>query len=53
MSDDFEDDNRPRTLSNLQVLGFVWRRWLEQPGKFAAMVPSCRQLSYSAGSPQT
>ncbi|MDB5453563.1 MAG: ABC-type multidrug transport system, ATPase and permease component [Caulobacteraceae bacterium] len=39
MSDehDDEDDGTPRTLSNLQVLGFVARRWMSQPGRFAML----------------
>src|SRR5262249_8041285 len=36
MSDDFDDDDdkRPRVLSNMQVLGFVARRWMRQKTRF-------------------
>ncbi|WP_304187078.1 ABC transporter ATP-binding protein [Phenylobacterium aquaticum] len=34
---DDEDDNRPRDLSNTQVLGFMWRHWMEDRGRFLAM----------------
>jgi ATP-binding cassette subfamily B protein len=29
-----EDGARPRTLSNLQVFGFVWRGWMSQRARF-------------------
>ena len=32
-----DDERRPRLLTNLQVLGFVWRRWMEQPRRFVAV----------------
>jgi ATP-binding cassette subfamily B protein len=38
MSDDLEDDDdKPRTLSNLQVLAFIVRRWWTQPVRFVTM----------------
>jgi ATP-binding cassette subfamily B protein len=36
--DDDEDAGRPRVLSNMQVLGFVWRNWMTDPGRFASIV---------------
>ncbi len=36
--DDDEDANRPRVLTNTQVLGFIVRHWLAEPGKFALIV---------------
>jgi ATP-binding cassette, subfamily B, bacterial len=40
MSDiyDEEDPDRPRVLSNLQVLGFIWRQWMSQPGRFTVIM---------------
>ncbi len=36
--DDDEDPNRPRILTNTQVLGFIVRHWLAEPRKFALIV---------------
>ena len=36
--DDDEDPNRPRILTNSQVLGFIVRHWLAEPRKFALIV---------------
>ena len=35
---DDEDDNRPRSLSNMQVLGFMASHWMAEPRKFAAII---------------
>jgi ATP-binding cassette subfamily B protein len=36
--DDEDDDNRPRSLTNLQVLGFMAGHWLREPRKFATII---------------
>ena len=36
--DDEDEANRPRSLSNLQVLGFMARHWLHEPGKFSGII---------------
>jgi ATP-binding cassette subfamily B protein len=33
--DEDDDENRPRTLSNLQVLGYIGRHWMKEPVRFA------------------
>lgn len=33
-----DDDNRPRALSNLRVIGFLWRQWMRRKGLFAWLV---------------
>jgi ATP-binding cassette, subfamily B, bacterial len=41
MSEMFDEDEgrfRPRVLRNSQVLGYVWRKWRDQPRRFAAIV---------------
>ena len=41
MSDDYDEDEpgaRRRELSNLQMLGFIWRHWTAEPRRFAAIV---------------
>ncbi|HYD45593.1 MAG TPA: ABC transporter ATP-binding protein [Phenylobacterium sp.] len=30
---DDEDDRGPRVLTNTQVLGYIWKKWLLQPGR--------------------
>jgi ATP-binding cassette subfamily B protein len=35
---DDEDDNRPRSLSNMQVLGFMAGHWMTEPRKFAGII---------------
>jgi len=41
-SDDIDDGEagkpKGRVLSNLQVLAFIWRRWMDQPRRFAVMM---------------
>ncbi len=32
--DEDDDENRPRTLSNLQVLGYIGRHWMREPVRF-------------------
>src|SRR5262245_55590057 len=32
--DDDDDETRPRVLSNLQVLGYIARHWLQEPVRF-------------------
>lgn len=31
---DDEDANRPRTLTNTEVIGFMWRHWMGEPRRF-------------------
>jgi ATP-binding cassette, subfamily B, bacterial len=38
MSDFEDDEDRDRTLTNLQVLGFIWRRWMAHRGRFIALI---------------
>lgn len=33
-----DNDREKRVLSNTQVLGFIWRRWMEQPWPFVMLV---------------
>jgi ATP-binding cassette subfamily B protein len=33
-----EDDKRPRVLSNLQVLGFIWDHWMREPRRFTLII---------------
>ena len=35
--DEDDDAQRPRVLSNTQVLGFVWRHWMAEPGHFGGI----------------
>jgi ATP-binding cassette subfamily B protein len=37
-SHDEEDDQRPRVLSNAQVLGFIWSHWMRQKPRFFAVM---------------
>ncbi|HEX5378457.1 MAG TPA: ABC transporter ATP-binding protein [Phenylobacterium sp.] len=32
-----EDENRPRVLTNIQVLEYFWRHWMVEPGRFATI----------------
>jgi ATP-binding cassette subfamily B protein len=36
--DNDDDENRPRILSNRQVLGFIAHQWLREPGRFALII---------------
>jgi ATP-binding cassette subfamily B protein len=36
--DEDDDAQRPRVLSNSQVLAFVWRHWMTEPMRFAAII---------------
>ena len=36
--EDDEDDRKTRTLSNVQVIGFICRRWMDQPRRLAIML---------------
>ena len=40
MSAAFDDDDltRPRPLGNMQVVGFIFRHWMREPGRFAMIV---------------
>jgi len=31
---DHDDAHRPRTLTNMQVMGFVWEHWMREPRRF-------------------
>ena len=33
--DEDDDETRPRILSNGQILGYIWRHWMREPGRFA------------------
>jgi len=32
-----DDLDRERSLSNLEVLGFIWSLWMRQPARFAGV----------------
>ena len=36
--DEDDDAFRPRTLTNLQVMGYVWRHWIVEPKRFGLIV---------------
>jgi len=36
--DEDDDAQRPRVLSNNQVLAFVWRHWMSEPTRFSAII---------------